>query len=48
MKRIINYFWHNFKSSFKHKFGSYYEVIDGKRIHKQQYWNVWTNKLWIE
>jgi hypothetical protein len=43
MKRVIKYFWHSIKSSFKHKIG---EVTHNPKT--TQYYNVWTNKVWIE
>lgn len=43
MKRIINYWYNQFKNSFKHRIG----LIDHK-TKTYQYWNVWTNKVWNE
>jgi len=40
--RIIKYFSHSFKSSIKHRIGS------NKTNTEHQYYNIWTNKTWLE
>lgn len=42
MKRIINYWKHKIKSSFKTKIG-----IVSHNPMRCQYYNSWTNKTWI-
>lgn len=43
MKRIIKYWIHQIKSSFKTKIG-----VVSHNPKATQYYNVWTNKTWIE
>ncbi len=45
MKRIISYFWHNIKSSFKHKVGEYYTNENNQRRLVESFYNVWTDKI---